>query len=90
MVLHLDVSLYLLLSYRFKLIFDLSVVTIGCFYFEGSDCETYKFVFDQLQEAVETTTDLPMCFKQLTPRGYLLAMNTDMEAAQVLGAVICL
>ena len=89
-VLHLDVSLYLLLSYRFKLIFDLSVVTIGCFYFEGSDCETYKFVFDQLQEAVEITTDLPMCFKQLTPRGYLLAMNTDMEAAQVLGAVICL
>ena len=85
-VLHLNVSLYLLLSYKFKLISDLSVVTIGCFYFEGSDHETYKFVFNQLQEAVEITTGLPMRFKQLTPGGNLLAMNTDMKAAQVLGA----
>jgi hypothetical protein len=42
-------------------------------------------MFNELQLLTEVLTGKPLWFKQLTPGGNLLAMNTDMEAAQVLG-----
>ena len=63
-----------------------SVITIGRVYVNRADRAHYKLLFDELQHAVEVLTKKPMRFQRLTRGGTLLAMNVDLEAAQVLGA----
>ena len=62
------------------------VVTIGRAYIDRADRGHYKLLFDEVQSAVEKLTGRPIRFKRLTRGGNLLAMNVDLEAAQVLGA----
>jgi hypothetical protein len=62
------------------------VVTIGRAYIDRADRGHYKLLFDEVQSAVLKLTGRPMRFKRLTRGGNLLAMNVDLEAAQVLGA----
>jgi hypothetical protein len=58
---------------------------IGRIYTNRADTDYYKCMLDELQWLTEVLTGKPLWFKRLTPGGNLLAMNTDMEVAQVLG-----
>jgi len=62
------------------------VITVGRVYVNRADRAHYKLLFDELQHAVEVLTKKPMRFQRLTRGGTILAMNVDLEAAQVLGA----
>ncbi|KAJ3716985.1 hypothetical protein C8R42DRAFT_724623 [Lentinula raphanica] len=61
-------------------------VTIGRVYITRKDTETYKCLFDNLQELVQHLTQKPMRFKALSHEGNLLALGTDMELALIQGA----
>ncbi|KAJ3821622.1 hypothetical protein F5880DRAFT_800238 [Lentinula raphanica] len=61
-------------------------VTIGRVYITRKDVETYKCLFDQLQELCEYLTKKPLRFKALSRDGNLLALGTDMELAMIQGA----
>jgi hypothetical protein len=62
------------------------VVTIGHIYINSASHAFYKYLFDEVQKAVLSLTGRPMCFKRLSPGGNLLALNVDLEEAQVLAA----
>lgn len=62
------------------------MVTIGRIYINRADRAHYKILFDEVQKAVQTLTGRPLRFKRLSEGGNLLALNVDLEAAQVLGA----
>jgi hypothetical protein len=64
-----------------------SVVTIGRAYVDHADCAHYKLLFDKVQFIVQKLMGRRIQFKQLSPGGNILAINVDLEAAQVLGAV---
>ncbi|KAJ3725287.1 hypothetical protein C8R42DRAFT_640174 [Lentinula raphanica] len=61
-------------------------VTIGRVYITRKDVETYKCLFDHLQELTEHLTKKPLRFKALSRNGNLLALGTDMELAMIQGA----
>jgi hypothetical protein len=63
-----------------------SVVTIGRAYVDRADRAHYKLLFDEVQSIVQKLTGQPIRFKRLSQGGNILAMNVDLEAAQVLGA----
>ena len=63
----------------------MSVVTIGCAYVDRADQAHYKLLFDEVQAIVQKLTGQPIRFKRLSQGGNILAMNVDLEAAQVLG-----
>jgi len=54
-------------------------------YLNKFDAASYKLMFDFTQELVQTLTERPLSFRRLRSGGNLLAMNVDMEIAQVQG-----
>lgn len=64
----------------------IKVVTIGQVYINAADCTHYKLLFDEVQKAVQSFMSCPPRFKRLSPDGNILALNVDLEAAQVLRA----
>ncbi|KAK7023570.1 hypothetical protein VNI00_016656 [Paramarasmius palmivorus] len=61
-------------------------VTIMRVYLNRASTEHFTLMFDGVRNLVLNLTGRPMAFKRFQKDGNLLCMNTDMEAAQVLGA----
>ncbi|KAK7020620.1 hypothetical protein VNI00_017704 [Paramarasmius palmivorus] len=61
-------------------------VTIMRVYLNRASTEYFTLMFDGVCDLVLNLTGRPMAFKRFQKDGNLLCMNTDMEAAQVLGA----
>jgi len=60
-------------------------VTLLRVYLNKFDAPTYELMFDLVQKIVKELTGRSLAFKCLQPGGNLLAMNVDMEFAQVQG-----
>ncbi|KAJ7060131.1 hypothetical protein C8F01DRAFT_1144108 [Mycena amicta] len=60
--------------------------TIGRVYVNGKSTAFYELVFDTLREVKLELTGKPIEFKHLIDGGKLIAFNSDMDSAQVLGA----
>jgi hypothetical protein len=75
-----------------RLIHSLSVLicfpaaTVIRAYVNRATTDYYEILFDELQRIKLQITKKVLRFKRFVPGGNLLAMNVDMEAAQVLGA----
>ncbi|KAJ6592738.1 hypothetical protein B0H19DRAFT_1365112 [Mycena capillaripes] len=63
-----------------------SAVTIARAYVNGASTEFYERLYDEFQSVKMDLTGKPVAFKRFVKGGNLLAMNSDMEGAQVLGA----
>ncbi|KAJ6606692.1 hypothetical protein B0H10DRAFT_2228608 [Mycena sp. CBHHK59/15] len=61
-------------------------VTIARAYINGASTDFYESLYDKFQEVKLELTGKPVGFKRFIEGGNILAMNSDMEAAQVLGA----
>ncbi|KAK6978061.1 hypothetical protein R3P38DRAFT_3120609 [Favolaschia claudopus] len=61
-------------------------VTIARGYVNGASAEFFERLFDELQGMKLDLTGKPFGFKRLVPGGNLIALNSDMDGAQVLGA----
>ncbi|KAJ7469936.1 hypothetical protein B0H11DRAFT_2042902 [Mycena galericulata] len=61
-------------------------VTIARAYVNGASAEFFERLYDEFQSVKLELTGKPVAFKRFVEGGNLLAMNSDMEAAQVLGA----
>ncbi|KAJ7830499.1 hypothetical protein B0H14DRAFT_3143490 [Mycena olivaceomarginata] len=72
------------LSLFFKAV--LSAATVIRAYVNWATTDYYEILFDELQRIKLQITKKVLRFKRFVPGGNLLAMNVDMEAAQVLGA----
>ncbi|KAJ7709266.1 hypothetical protein B0H16DRAFT_1481051 [Mycena metata] len=60
-------------------------VTIARAYVNGASAQFYERLFDEFRAVKLELTAKPIAFKRLVKRGNIIAMNSDMEAAQVLG-----
>ncbi|KAJ7731028.1 hypothetical protein B0H16DRAFT_1427586 [Mycena metata] len=60
-------------------------VTIARGYVNGASAKFYERLFDEFQAVKLEITGKPIAFKRFVEGGNLIAMNSDMEAAQVLG-----
>ncbi|KAJ6631654.1 hypothetical protein B0H10DRAFT_1979696, partial [Mycena sp. CBHHK59/15] len=61
-------------------------VTIARAYINGASTDFYESLYNKFQEVKLELTGKPVGFKRFIEGGNILAMNSDMEAAQVLGA----
>ncbi|KAJ6456875.1 hypothetical protein C8R45DRAFT_1033722 [Mycena sanguinolenta] len=61
-------------------------VTIARAYVNGASTQFYKRLFDEFQSVKKELTGKPVAFKRFIKGGNILALNSDMEGAQVLGA----
>ncbi|KAJ7742369.1 hypothetical protein DFH07DRAFT_1063777 [Mycena maculata] len=61
-------------------------VTIARAYVNGASAEFFERLYDEFQSLKQELTGKPIGFKRFIKGGNILAMNSDMEAAQVLGA----
>ncbi|KAJ7120620.1 hypothetical protein C8R43DRAFT_1151551 [Mycena crocata] len=61
-------------------------VTIARAYVDGASTDFFERLYDKFQEVKMDLTNKPVAFKRFVEGGNILAMNFDMEAAQVLGA----
>ncbi|KAJ6518461.1 hypothetical protein DFH09DRAFT_1331945 [Mycena vulgaris] len=61
-------------------------VTIARAYINGASADFYESLYDKFQEVKLELTGKPVGFKRFIEGGNILTMNSDMEAAQVLGA----
>ncbi|KAJ6500282.1 hypothetical protein DFH09DRAFT_1289819 [Mycena vulgaris] len=61
-------------------------VTIAGAYINGTSADFYESLYDKFQEVKLELSGKPVGFKRFIEGGNILAMNSDMEAAQVLGA----
>ncbi|KAL0564037.1 hypothetical protein V5O48_018019 [Marasmius crinis-equi] len=61
-------------------------VTILRVYMNRQDTASYTRLFDEVRDVVLRLTGRPLAFKRFEKDGTLLAMNVDMELAQVKGA----
>ncbi|KAJ7225030.1 hypothetical protein C8J57DRAFT_1590778 [Mycena rebaudengoi] len=61
-------------------------VTIARAYVNGASTDFYERLYDEFRAVKMELTGTPVAFKRFVPGGNLLAMNSDMEGAQVLGA----
>ncbi|KAJ6503975.1 hypothetical protein C8R45DRAFT_575169 [Mycena sanguinolenta] len=61
-------------------------VTIARAYVNGASTQFYECLFDEFQSVKTELTGKPVAFKRFVKGGNILAMNSDMESAQVLGA----
>ncbi|KAJ6565951.1 hypothetical protein DFH09DRAFT_1472832 [Mycena vulgaris] len=61
-------------------------VTIARAYINGASTDFYERLYDEFQSIKLETTGKPVAFKRFVPNGNIIAMNSDMEGAQVLGA----
>jgi hypothetical protein len=73
-------------SIQLIMIFFYTAVTIGRVYTNHANRAHYKLLFDELQKVIVAVTGRSLRFRQFSQGGTLLALNVDMEAAQVLGA----
>ncbi|KAJ7862394.1 hypothetical protein B0H14DRAFT_2575464 [Mycena olivaceomarginata] len=64
----------------------LRAATVIRAYVNRATTDYYEILFDELQRIKLQITKKVLRFKRFVPGGNLLAMNVDMEAAQVLGA----
>lgn len=55
-------------------------------YVNRASADFYEILFDELQRIKKLITGKFLGMKRFVPGGNLLAMNADMEAAQVIGA----
>ncbi|KAJ7724761.1 hypothetical protein B0H16DRAFT_1698535 [Mycena metata] len=60
-------------------------VTIARAYVNGASAQFYERLFDEFRAVKLELTAKPIAFKRLVKGGNIIAMNSDMEAAQVLG-----
>ncbi|KAJ7752975.1 hypothetical protein B0H16DRAFT_1836147 [Mycena metata] len=60
-------------------------VTIARAYVNGASAQFYERLFDEFRAVKLELTAKPIAFKRLIKGGNIIAMNSDMEAAQVLG-----
>ncbi|KAJ6505028.1 hypothetical protein C8R45DRAFT_971670 [Mycena sanguinolenta] len=61
-------------------------VTIARAYVNGASTQFYERLFDEFQSVKKELTGKPVAFKRFIKGGNILALNSDMEGAQVLGA----
>ncbi|KAJ7782537.1 hypothetical protein DFH07DRAFT_1010922 [Mycena maculata] len=61
-------------------------VTIARAYVNGASAKFFERLFDEFRSLKVELTGKPLAFKRFVKGGNLLAMNSDMEAVQVLGA----
>ncbi|KAJ7087038.1 hypothetical protein C8R43DRAFT_310073 [Mycena crocata] len=61
-------------------------VTIARAYVNGASTDFFERLYDKFQEVKMDLTNKPVAFKRFVKGGNILAMNSDMEGAQVLGA----
>ncbi|KAJ7799947.1 hypothetical protein B0H13DRAFT_2390684 [Mycena leptocephala] len=61
-------------------------VTIACAYVNGASADFFERLYDAFQAVKLQVTGKPLAFKRFVKGGNIIAMNSDMEAAQVLGA----
>ncbi|KAJ7191167.1 hypothetical protein B0H12DRAFT_1172358, partial [Mycena haematopus] len=61
-------------------------VTIARAYVNGASTQFYERLFDEFQSVKKELTGKPVPFKRFVEGGHILALNSDMESAQVLGA----
>ncbi|KAJ7722920.1 hypothetical protein B0H14DRAFT_2642037 [Mycena olivaceomarginata] len=61
-------------------------VTIARGYVNGASAAFFERLFDEFQAVKLEITKKPVAFKRFVEGGNIIAMNSDMEAAQVLGA----
>ncbi|KAF7374069.1 hypothetical protein MSAN_00287800 [Mycena sanguinolenta] len=74
------------LSSLMKLLDD-TAVTIARAYVNQASTEFYERLFDEFQAVKQNLTGKPVPFKRFVAGGHILVLNSDMESAQVLGAV---
>jgi hypothetical protein len=67
-------------------IWDILAVTIACAYVNGASADFFERLYDAFQAVKLQVTGKPLAFKRFVKGGNIIAMNSDMEAAQVLGA----
>ncbi|KAJ7878223.1 hypothetical protein B0H13DRAFT_1892847 [Mycena leptocephala] len=61
-------------------------VTIARAYVNGASADFFERLYDAFQAVKLQVTGKPLAFKRFVKGGNIIAMNSDMEAAQVLGA----
>ncbi|KAJ6573309.1 hypothetical protein B0H10DRAFT_2199442 [Mycena sp. CBHHK59/15] len=61
-------------------------VTIARAYINGASAQFFERLYDEFQALKLDLTGKPVAFKRFVKGGNIVAMNSDMEAAQVLGA----
>ncbi|KAJ7891481.1 hypothetical protein B0H13DRAFT_2340573 [Mycena leptocephala] len=61
-------------------------VTIARAYVNGASADFFERLYDAFQAVRLQVTGKPLAFKRFVKGGNIIAMNSDMEAAQVLGA----
>ncbi|KAJ7689326.1 hypothetical protein B0H17DRAFT_640822 [Mycena rosella] len=55
-------------------------------YINRGSADFFELIFDELQRVKLMVTGKPIAFKKFVPGGNLLVMNSDMDAAQIIGA----
>jgi electron transfer flavoprotein alpha subunit len=67
-------------------IWDLLAVTIDRAYLNGASADFFERLYDACQAVKLQVTGKPLAFKRFVKGGNIIAMNSEMEATQVLGA----